>query len=51
MENLKLNGKKIDRNVPYNEHTKHIYETVARIAREIKAAERKGKSQKKESAA
>lgn len=27
-------------NVPYNERTKHIYETVARIAREIAARER-----------
>lgn len=36
-------------NVPYNERTKHIYETVARIAREIAARERgtKYESQKK----
>ena len=28
-------------NVPYNEQTKHIYETVARVAREIAAKEKR----------
>ena len=28
-------------NVPYNEQTKHIYETVAKIAREIAEAEKR----------
>lgn len=40
-------------NVPYNEKTRHIYETVSRIAREIAAQEQKKKAQesRKESAA
>lgn len=37
-------------NVPYNERTKHIYETVARIAREIAARERGTKREPEEGA-
>lgn len=33
-------------NVPYNEKTRHIYETIARIAREIAAQEQAQKSKK-----
>ena len=38
-------------NVPYNERTKHIYETVARIAREIAERERGKKHETQERAA
>ena len=34
-------------NVPFNKKTQHIYETVARIAREIEARDRKADEAKK----
>lgn len=33
--------------VPYNEQTRHIYETVARISREIAAGAKKKSREKK----